>query len=254
MKRTAILVVFALFALAASAAAQDWDKLERAADDVNDASEKLAEHAKDNFRKGGQNSPDAIEQAFLAEQTTAAAKYMKKIVGDKYQIGDLRLAANVLKELSEEFPTGASAEWGSVKDLIDSLVFELGRDVNSPPPETNTNVVTKPPDEDEGKILGRFFWNGEVDDVLQLAIRGTTLMHRTVKGRTMPDGSYSFTSALPRENGIVVGVKIVDGRGKATVIQQPNPTNDYSAIVRVTDDGGGARPYSLEIYWYKARN
>jgi len=254
MKRTALLVVFALAAFAATAAAQDWDKLDRAADAVNDSSEKLADHARDNFRKGGQNSPDAIDQAFLAEQTAAAAKYMKKIVGDKYQIGDLRLAANVLKGLSERFPPDGSAEWGSVKDLINSLVFELGRDFSSPPPETNTNVTTKPLDADDDKVLGRFFWNGEVDDVLQLAIRGTTLMHRTVKGRTMPDGSYSFTSALPRENGIVVGVKVVDGRGKAAVIQQPNPTNDYSAIVRVTDDGGGSRPYSLEIYWYRAGN
>jgi hypothetical protein len=252
MRLTIPFALFLILGSAVSGFAQDWPKLDRAADDVKDTAEKLAGSMSDGFRKGRQNSSDAIEHAFLAEQVAAASKLMKKIVGDKYEIGDLRLAANVLSELSQKFPTGADPSWGALKDKIDSLVFELGRDTGS-----NTGPVTGGdqgggPDVDEGRILGRFFWNGDVDDEIQLGVRGTTITHRTVKGRTMPDGAYSFTSALPRENGLTVRVKLLDGRGKAVVIQQPNASNDYSAIVRIRDEDGGAKSYSLEIYWYKS--
>jgi hypothetical protein len=254
MKLTIPFALLIVLTIAATAFSQDWSRLEHSADDVKDTAEKLADSTSASFQKGRQNSSDAIEHAFLAEQVLAASRYMKKVIGDKYLIGDLRLAGNVLSELSERFPSNGDSGWANLKDKIDSLVFELGRDVGGTSEPVTYGKDVDGPDVDKSRVLGRFFWNGEIDDELQLAIRSTTITQRTITGRTMPDGSYSFTSALPRENGIIVRVKILDGRGKAVVIQQPNASNDFSSAVRIKDEDGGAKPYSLEIYWYKSGN
>lgn len=246
MKMTAL--ISAIFLFASLAAAQDYGRLERSADRVKDAAEEVAKTTANSFQKGRQNSSDAIEHAFLAEQVLAAARFMEKIVGDKYDIGDLRLAANVLKDLSEGFPeTGGN--WGALKNSIDSLVFDLAAGASgpsTPPPATDDGAEV-----DESRILGRFFWNGEVDDEVHLTVRGTRITSEAISGRPLEEGTYSFTSALPRENGLIVRVVKTDGRGSASVIQQPNTGNDYSAVVRIKDEDGGARPYSVEIYWYR---
>lgn len=254
MKVILALITAALLWVPLAANAQDYPKLERSADAVKNAAESVSRSARDRFRRNAENSSDTIEQAFLAEQALAAAAYMKKLVDDKYGIGDLRLAAYVLTELSADFPAGG--DWGRLKDSIGSLVFELGRGAGPPDKvETDRPVETpvEPPVEnvDEDRILGLFFWNGEVDDEVRLTVRGTVITSETISGRRLEDGKYSFTSALPRESGLLVGVRMTEGRGEASVIQQPNPANDYSAVIRIRDGEGGARPYSLEIYWYK---
>ena len=252
MKKKVFPFLALVVSLAFAAPAQDYDRLGRASDEVKDTAESVARSATDAFRKNAENSSDAIEQAFLAEQVYAAARYMDKLVGDKYGIGDLRLAANVLAEMSTGFPSGG--EWGLLRDKIGALVFELGRGGELPVSETDTDTDVEPvtnEDVADDRIVGMFFWNGEVDDEVHLTVRGTVIESETVSGRQLEDGKFSFTSALPRESGFRVGVRKTEGRGEAVVIQQPNPANSYTAVVRIRDGGGGARPYSLEIFWYR---
>lgn len=253
MRNRLLLFVALSVLLSVPLMAQDYDTLRRSADDVKDTAERLSERATDAFKKKGENSSATIEQAFLGEQVYAAAKFMDKIVGDKYEIGDLRLAGNVLMELSAGFPAG-NAEWAALKDKISSLVFELGKDaqVGTGTSSYIGESTNDDNDIDESRILGRFFWNGEVDAEVQLAVSGTVIRSTTVSGKPLEEGSYSFTSALPREAGILVRAVKMDGRGDVTVIQQPTASNGYTAIVRIYDKDGGARPYSIEIFWYKS--
>ncbi|HTK27327.1 MAG TPA: hypothetical protein VL327_12265 [Pyrinomonadaceae bacterium] len=95
---------------------------------------------------------------------------------------------------------------------------------------------------------GRVFWRGTVDDKVQLIIRSDTLEENTISGQTNPDGVFSFTSPLPG-SPVTVDVNRKKGRGKVRVIQQPSTDNDFTAIVEIYDDGGGAREYQLEIFW-----
>lgn len=246
MKRILTLLLV-LHGAAAGLFGQDYGRLKDAAEEVRKGAEIVARSAAGLFRKGQQNSTDSIEHAFLAEQALAASILMEKIVVDRYDIGDLRLAANVLSEMSERFPPGSM--WGSFKEKIDSLVFELGRGAGT------GAVVTPPedgPDIPEDRILGRFFWNGEVDAEVHLTVKGTSIESATISGRTLAKGTFSFTSALPEEEGIIVRVKKFEGRGEATVIRQPLAANGYTAVVRIWDGDGGSKPYSLEIYWYRA--
>jgi len=95
---------------------------------------------------------------------------------------------------------------------------------------------------------GKVFWRGMVDDKVQLVIKSDTVEENTISGQPNPDGIFSFTSPLP-DSPVSVTVNKKRGRGKARVTQQPAADNDFTAIVEIYDDGGGAREYQLEIFW-----
>ena len=96
---------------------------------------------------------------------------------------------------------------------------------------------------------GKVFWRGMVDDKVHLVIRGDQLEQRNVSGQPHPDGSFSFTAALPAE-AVTVSIPRIEGRSKkVSVVQQPTAENDFTAIVEIHDEGGGSRDYFLEIAW-----
>ena len=96
---------------------------------------------------------------------------------------------------------------------------------------------------------GKVFWKGVVDNKVQLIIRDVTLEQRTVEGGEKPPGNYSFTAPLPQQ-GVTVDVNRREGRSKKiSVIQQPSAANNFTAIVEIFDDDGGADDYLLEIFW-----
>lgn len=96
---------------------------------------------------------------------------------------------------------------------------------------------------------GKVFWRGSVDDKVHLIIRGAGLEQKTIAGAEKPVGTFSFTAPLP-EQAVTVNVIRKEGRSKKIkIIQQPTADNDFTAIVEIHDDGGGARNYVLEIFW-----
>lgn len=96
---------------------------------------------------------------------------------------------------------------------------------------------------------GKVFWRGSVDNKVHLMIKGDTLEQKTVEGAEKPAGTFSFTAPLPVQ-AVTVQVLRKEGRSKKIkVIQQPTADNDFTAIVEIHDDGGGARDYVLEIFW-----
>jgi hypothetical protein len=50
---------------------------------------------------------------------------------------------------------------------------------------------------------------------------------------------------LPAE----ITVKKSEGRGEVIVLQQPNKTNEYRAVVQIIDSKAGSDNYRLEIFW-----
>ena len=96
---------------------------------------------------------------------------------------------------------------------------------------------------------GKVFWRGSVDNKVHLTIKSDTLEQKTVEGSEKPLGKFSFTAPLPNQ-AVTVQVSRKEGRSKKVkVIQQPTAENDFTAIVEIHDDGGGARDYVLEIFW-----
>ena len=101
----------------------------------------------------------------------------------------------------------------------------------------------------DSEPLGKVFWRGMVDDRVHLVIKADKIEHKTVSGQAKSDGVYSFTAPLPQQT-VIVTVNKQKGRSKQVkVIQQPSQENDFTAIVEIYDDGGGAKEYQLEISW-----
>lgn len=95
---------------------------------------------------------------------------------------------------------------------------------------------------------GRVYWRGQVDDKLQITVKGLSLETKTLSGKAMPEGSFSFTAKLPDAEKTVSVTKI-EGRGKVNMIQHPSAENNYTAIVEIHDDRGGSADYLLNIWW-----
>jgi hypothetical protein len=94
-----------------------------------------------------------------------------------------------------------------------------------------------------------FIWRGTVDDDTRIYVRGENVQSRIVNGaRRRGSGRVNQTSALPRREGIV-RVELLEGRGRVDVIQQPNASNEYTAIVRIKDAQGGAASYRFITYF-----
>jgi len=63
-------------------------------------------------------------------------------------------------------------------------------------------------------------------------------------------GAWLLAFAPLPDQAVTVQVSRKEGRSKKIkVIQQPTADNDFTAIIEIHDDGGGARDYVLEIFW-----
>jgi hypothetical protein len=93
-----------------------------------------------------------------------------------------------------------------------------------------------------------FEWRGRVDGETRVFMRGNDVWTQDVSGRGNRRGGARVVRALPTRAG-QVRVQLVDGRGDVQVIQQPSARNNYTAVVRIRDDGRRADRYRIAAYW-----
>ena len=92
-----------------------------------------------------------------------------------------------------------------------------------------------------------FTWSGRVDREIRLTIRGSQMSNGT-ENNMQTRGRFQMGSALPAQEG-TLRVVTETGRGDVQVIQQPNAGNDYTAVVRLVDNEGGADNYRVSGYF-----
>jgi hypothetical protein len=95
---------------------------------------------------------------------------------------------------------------------------------------------------------GTMTWRGRVDDYVELNIQGSRVRSREREGSQTLSEQVSFSNPLPRAN-VTVSVKKRDGRGQVSVVQQPNQSNNYTAIIKIDDDKSDADDYEIEMEW-----
>ncbi|MES2177523.1 MAG: hypothetical protein V4550_06625 [Gemmatimonadota bacterium] len=95
-----------------------------------------------------------------------------------------------------------------------------------------------------------FVWSGRVDREIRISARGNQLSNSR-ESNMQTRGRFMESSALPHENGYL-RVVTQAGRGYVEVLQQPNSDNDYSAVIRIVDNEGGADNYRLAVYYTPA--
>ena len=95
---------------------------------------------------------------------------------------------------------------------------------------------------------GRMTWRGRVDGYVELRIQGNRVTSRERDGAPTVNEQVNFSSPLPRAD-VGVSVNKRNGRGQVSVIDQPNQSNNYTAIIKIDDDKGGADDYEIEVEW-----
>ena len=95
---------------------------------------------------------------------------------------------------------------------------------------------------------GTMTWRGRVDDYVELNIQGDRVRSREREGSQTLNERVSFSNPLPRAN-VTVSVRKLNGRGRVSVVQQPNQSNNYIAIIKIDDDKSGADDYEIEVAW-----
>jgi hypothetical protein len=91
-------------------------------------------------------------------------------------------------------------------------------------------------------------WRGRVDDYVELNIQGNRVRSREREGSQTINEQVSFSNPLPRAD-VAVSVRKRNGRGRVSVVQQPNQSNNYTTIVKIDDEKGGADDYEIEMEW-----
>jgi hypothetical protein len=95
---------------------------------------------------------------------------------------------------------------------------------------------------------GELRWSGVVDDEVLIEVQGRRAYSRVVRGAPISGERYDMTSAVPRDAG-VLRLEDAQGRGRIEIVQRPDARNDYTAVVRISDEDGGRAPYSFRLVW-----
>jgi beta-barrel assembly-enhancing protease len=95
---------------------------------------------------------------------------------------------------------------------------------------------------------GRMTWRGRVDAYVELTVQNNRVRSIEKEGAPTVNEQVNFSSPLPRAD-VRVSVNKLNGRGEVSVIQQPNQSNNYTAIIKILDDKGGADDYEIEVDW-----
>ena len=241
MKNSIIFAIVFVLTFSFTINAQNFKQLEKLTENLKKQADVLVSKTNGDIKKGNAVTGIEIERAFLAEQILASSKLMKRLVNDKYEMSELLAGSTVLLKMSRDIPNSGmhNDDWKRVKTSIQNINQALG--------PNQTEVIDEP--QNNPNKSGKVFWTGMVDATVQLVIKGGQIKTRTVAGQTYPAGVPSFTSPLPNRGNYKIKVKKKDGRGKVKILQQPNSNNNYTAIIEVTDKGGGAKSYTVEISW-----
>ncbi|CAN5360944.1 hypothetical protein BH10ACI2_BH10ACI2_06140 [soil metagenome] len=123
-------------------------------------------------------------------------------------------------------------------------------DIPNPYPTPNPNYP--PPFPGGGGATGTAYWAGRVDDRANIVIRGNTINAENGGGNGIQTYSQIINGSMRR--GSIVSARLRDGRGSVSVIQQPDRSNGFAAIVQVYDPKGGASDYKVDISWSGGAN
>ncbi len=96
---------------------------------------------------------------------------------------------------------------------------------------------------------GQLEFRGRVDGVASFYIRGDRLHVLVESGQLVKVERFRFTQPLPVTTPGSIRVERKDGRGAVELTQKPDGSNDYTAVVRVSDPRGGSDRYHWLLIW-----
>jgi hypothetical protein len=99
----------------------------------------------------------------------------------------------------------------------------------------------------------RLTWTGRVDDEVIVECRASDCRSRELRGVPVSRDRVQFTQPVP-DRDIRVTLDDIQGRGEVQLIENPSPSNNYTARVRIRDTAGGSADYGFSLYWMRPRD
>jgi len=88
-----------------------------------------------------------------------------------------------------------------------------------------------------------------VDGEAFLYVKGTELNYLPLSGAPIRNAGTNYTQGLPRAVYGSFNVVKKAGSGDVDLYEEPNPKNDFTAVIRVTDKKSGADFYHIHLDW-----
>ena len=239
-----VITSWGLALLALSAQATQAQNLEDLVQRLVRQTDNLAQRSYDSFSSRRNASRNDIEALYQARSLNASAELFQRMVHDRRSDSELRDAFTVLQDLLRGSGRYSFDRryWSDIQRTSDDLARELNlgrrdRDDDRPPR-----------DDPDGRTSGRLRWRGTVDGEAQLLVRRSDVESRTLSGQPASGITFNFTSPLPRR-AVEVRLEKKKGRSDVEIVQQPSRNNDFTVVVQIRDEKGGAGEYEFELIW-----
>jgi hypothetical protein len=89
----------------------------------------------------------------------------------------------------------------------------------------------------------------QVDDQVEVAVRGDLVSIRTISGRDARDDGSECNAPLPNRDIQGFNFEVKDSRGEIRLLAEPSRRNDFAAIVAIRDSAGGEGRYHFRLSW-----
>ena len=89
----------------------------------------------------------------------------------------------------------------------------------------------------------------QIDDEVEVTVRGDLVSIRTISGRDGRDDGSECNEALPNGPAQGFNFEVIDSRGEIRLLSEPSRRTDYQAVVRIRDSAGGEGRYHFRLSW-----
>jgi hypothetical protein len=88
-----------------------------------------------------------------------------------------------------------------------------------------------------------------VDGEAIIYIKDTGIHYLMLSGNPLQDAGSNYTQPVPHAAFSSFTMEKIAGRGTVTLVEQPNPGNDFNAVVRINDTKAGQDLYHVRLRW-----
>lgn len=89
----------------------------------------------------------------------------------------------------------------------------------------------------------------QVDNEVEVSVRGDLVNIRTIAGRDARDDGSECNAPLPDRDIVGFNFQVVDSRNQIRLLGEPSRRNSFAAIVRIRDSSGGEGRYHFRLSW-----
>jgi hypothetical protein len=89
----------------------------------------------------------------------------------------------------------------------------------------------------------------QVDDQVEVSVRGDDVSVRTVSGQDARDDGSECNAPLPPDDIRGFNFEVKDSRGEIRLVEEPSRRNGGRAVVRIRDSPGGFGRYHFRLSW-----